>query len=428
MDLRISSEWRHEPDAATAGASELPEDAATLGEIAIAVGRETLTRALDRTLTERDGANLSAYRLAEWLVWNWWRLRWEPGHRGGERKGWRNAHDLAGIGGGWLWPNITVHTDGVHVTLVAKRSHMTRAEPLSYTVDHAVETSTRAFEAGVDDFAHRVLRRLEDRSLDHTDLHTMWRELVREREDPELSLYRKFEAFLGADPDEADPEAIRRLLEESGEFGMDAMAEVAADCPLTVQQLGEVARDAGFDVHTGDAATAPAAFDHRLPAWKVGVNAARRLRKQERLGLDPVPDHRLAELFGVGERALDESSSRPSMAFALHDNDGGGRLVLRSQWPAGRRFELARLLADGLLVQGGERLHPATRAYTYRQKMQRAFAGEFLCPIDGLAPFLDHDFSDEALDEAANHFRVSPLTVRTLLANNRHMDHGAIPR
>ena len=25
------------------------------------------------------GTHVSGYHLAEWLVWNWWRLRWEPG-------------------------------------------------------------------------------------------------------------------------------------------------------------------------------------------------------------------------------------------------------------------------------------------------------------------------------------------------------------
>ena len=66
-------------------------------------------------MTGARGANLSAHGLAEWLVWNWWRLRWEPTDETSEREGWKDAHDLAGIGGGWLWPNITIHTDGMHV-------------------------------------------------------------------------------------------------------------------------------------------------------------------------------------------------------------------------------------------------------------------------------------------------------------------------
>ena len=66
---------------------------------------------------------------------------------------------------------------------------------------------------------------------------------------------------------------------------------------------------------------------------------------------------------------------------------------------------------------------PATRTYTYRQKLQRAFAGEFLCPFEALANMLHGDFSVEAMEDAADHFNVSERTIRTHLAN-----HGLIDR
>ena len=43
------------------------------------------------------------------------------------------------------------------------------------------------------------------------------------------------------------------------------------------------------------------------------------------------------------------------------------RIVFRSKWRTGRRFELARLLGDLLLTDESDRLYPATRARTYRQ-------------------------------------------------------------
>ncbi len=58
-----------------------------------------------------------------------------------------------------------------------------------------------------------------------------------------------------------------------------------------------------------------------------------------------------------------------------------------------------------------------------RQKLQRAFAGEFLCPFAKLSEVLDGDFSDDAIQDAARDFNVSVLTVQTLLAN-----HGLIGR
>ncbi|MCA9156579.1 MAG: ImmA/IrrE family metallo-endopeptidase, partial [Planctomycetales bacterium] len=48
----------------------------------------------------------------------------------------------------------------------------------------------------------------------------------------------------------------------------------------------------------------------------------------------------------------------------------------------------------------------------------RAFAAELLAPVDGLIEFLVDDRSDEALDEAAEHFQVSARTVAHQLENN----------
>ena len=55
---------------------------------------------------------------------------------------------------------------------------------------------------------------------------------------------------------------------------------------------------------------------------------------------------------------------------------------------------------------------------TARQQYQKAFAAELLCPIDALTAFLEDDYSDVAIDEAAGHFGVSPMAVNALLANN----------
>ena len=63
--------------------------------------------------------------------------------------------------GGWLWPNITIHTDGMHVVLAAKSSQPTRTELLSYTTDLVWSIPAAVFEAGIDHFVRRVLERLD---------------------------------------------------------------------------------------------------------------------------------------------------------------------------------------------------------------------------------------------------------------------------
>ncbi len=430
MAFRIAARWLREPDNNIAGLPGSAVDEATLGALSIETEQETLTRAWDRKTKEwRDGANLSMYGLAEWLVWNWWRLRWEPTHEGRWREGWRDAHDLAGIGGGWLWPNVTVHTDGVHILFVAKPSQPASTELLNYTADHVSVIPAATFEDGIGRFVKSVLNRLDEWSIDNTDLHTMWGELTTERDDPELSSYRKLEACLGFDPDEAESETVERFLADGNALGEAAMTEIAADQPLSAQDLRREAQRAGFDTNPSNGVQTLAELQQddrsRVPAWRIGVDAARCLRRVTNWGTGPVSDRQLAELYGVQERILKSPNRNARVAFALNEN-GDGRTVLRAKRTTGRRFELARLLADRLLADESDRLHPATHTHTYRQKMQRAFAGEFLCPIDSLTDHLKEDYSDDAKEEAANKFRVSPLTVTTLLVNNGLTDRDEI--
>ncbi len=84
----------------------------------------------------------------------------------------------------------------------------------------------------------------------------------------------------------------------------------------------------------------------------------------------------------------------------------------------GRRFEAARLIGDRLLVTSGEPLQPATRAHTFRQKAQRAFAAEFLCPIESLHDEIGNDHSNDSIEEVAGVFEVSPVLVATQLRNH----------
>jgi hypothetical protein len=158
-----------------------------------------------------------------------------------------------------------------------------------------------------------------------------------------------------------------------------------------------------------------------VAAWRLGAEAAQALRKQQQFGHGPISNERLASLVGVNSEILTDRSSGPTVSFAL-DEGTGSRIVLRSQWETSRRFELARLLGDRLLDTANGRLFLASRSYTYRQKMQRSFAAEFLSPFESLDNMLHGDYSSENQEKAAYDFNVSELTIRTLLMNHNRLD------
>ena len=86
------------------------------------------------------GLLLSAYHLAEWLAWNWWRLRWEPVSITAD---WVFAHRLATVGGGYVWPNVRIFSDGERTALIAKPTPQRANTPFRYISDARYARSLR---------------------------------------------------------------------------------------------------------------------------------------------------------------------------------------------------------------------------------------------------------------------------------------------
>jgi hypothetical protein len=76
------------------------------------------------------------------------------------------------------------------------------------------------------------------------------------------------------------------------------------------------------------------------------------------------------------------------------------------------------MIADHLLAPGDDSWLPTTAAHTARQKTQRAFAAEFLCPSRAPRQFIGEDTSDYAIEDAEEHFAVAVETVRHQIDNH----------
>ncbi|BCH24108.1 hypothetical protein [Mesorhizobium sp. L-8-3] len=421
VNWRVEVEWE-----ALQGASA--EEQACFGAIGIRVNDLWLTEGHDYLANRlRTRPYLSGYHLAEWFAWNWWRLRWEP--RSTSRE-WEQTHCMASIGQGYIWPNITIFSDGERTALVAHPTAERADTPFRYISDRAVVLPSGQFEAGLDEFFSQIFHRLDAERVSNTNLHAIFESLTEERNDPGLAARRKFEALLGEDPDEANPAIVEQLIADAVEAGTDGVQEIAAihagsNTP-TLNDLKTLARESGYEASARDAVRLRTheglTPSGNTPAWLIGARAARALREQERLNGNPISDKQLATLAGTSPSALESRKDRAAdFSFVVDDQKDTSHLVLRSKWHEGRRFELARLLGDRLLAPRANRLFPATRAYTYRQKMQRAFAAEFLSPFEEVEGILAGDYSSEGQRDAAEHFGVSPLMIRTLLVNHHRI-------
>ena len=423
-NLSIHCQWesaQHEP-------LEIRQTSAMLK---IMLGEGIVTRNEDEwSRTIRDETRLSAYPLALWLVSSWWRLRWEPEPLPMmvPSQSWRMAHELGASGYGYVWPRVAFASDGEMVHAWTVPSTPNSKEVVRYfpsVTHHAMAGGI--FERSIDEFIAGVIARLDAVKVEHTTLHNLWKEILEERSHTTLTNHRRLEAMLGFDPDECPDDLLQRFVELTPQAGFSAVTEMAPVCASSdpapvLEQVISFASSGGFSgriqsFHQSKVAKA----GDTAPAWRRGQHLAQQARLSLGLREDSLSDQILCDLMGLRSQAVQgvQMDSRPLVGIAIREgNSGGLKFLLRKRNTSGRRFELARLYGDYLMAEESDRWLLETDAKTARQKAQRAFAAEFLCPINALKNDLSGDFSQEAIDEVAGRFGVGSKAVETQLVNN----------
>ena len=416
-------------------------DRAFAAAIGVAVGEQYLTRLDDLgSKTVRNEILASAWQLATWFAANWWRLRWEPAPDDWQKDtDWRMAHSMASAGGGYVWPNAIFASDGDLVEIATRpRPQGARFEPVRYINHVQARISVAEFEQKVDAFMEAVLSRLQTLRLQDECLPNIWREILQERRDPEVTQQRKLEAMAGFDPDACPEDMLKGLLDDRENLGRNALAEVAAETRHETGEVLKVIRDLGRSTvrpkQGGYRARLPklnlplVVNNDELP-WQRATSLAHQARSQWGFGNKPIKNHDLAEILSIRSAAFkDNSTAGTSMPLGIRTAKSEAfDIYFDRPFPTTRRFSACRLLGDNLNFANEERLLPATHAKTSRQKFQRAFAQEFLCPIDALLERIQTtEPNEDDISEAAVHFHVSPLMVRTTLVNHGKLNRDAL--
>lgn len=404
----------------------------TLAELTIEVAQSCATQ-IDDILakTVRPSARLSALHLAEWFATNWWRLLWETK---AETYSWLASHKVGNAGYGYIWPDLSFSSDWRTVLVSSRPTTLWEAEPIRYLNRFDIPIAIGDFEDGVSHFIEGTIARLSNTQKAKLDLVELWQEITEERHNPEAAQWRSLEAGMGYDPDEAPEALIAGLQEQAKRYGASSVQEMAAaskdQAPSHINGLWAAAQESGVTVQV------PSFSDLRrrlktegspgdLP-WQRAAQAAQRAR--ETWGLDlPVATAQLVDLFRVSPKQFEEPGHPAHTGLSAGFREGGHSdsfsISWNSNYPTSRRFTLARLVGDHIVTPEQERLLPGTRAATHRQKFQRAFAQEFLCPFAVLKEVLGSEMPDnDDITAAAEHFAVSPLTVQSILVNKGVVD------
>ena len=209
----IRHEWLH-------GGQDVRPEQATQAGISIWVDETCLTENISRFgEAPRQSACLSSLHLSRWFAGNWWRLLWEP-YDGRKSQEWQTAHRAGAAGGGYLWPDLSFSSDWNTILVRSTPTMPSTAEPIHYSREYNGFIPAASFERGIENFVNSTMERLEGLERLTTaapacrELADLWEEVNRERNDPQSAEWRRLEACLGHDPDDAPDELMEKLFGE----------------------------------------------------------------------------------------------------------------------------------------------------------------------------------------------------------------------
>ena len=400
-------------------------DAGDLRRIRIAAGDVVLTR-LIRPGREDEDHCLEAPpdQLAFWLIDNWWRIRWEPAPPDRFHPEWRLAHDLSSIGGGYIWPRVSIWGEGSKLGVASRADSQTQSQSVRFLANGLYYVSASSMTDSVDAFIGLLLD--GGTTADRKSLRTEHRQLLAERNDPEIADWRKLEAMLGFDPDEAPNQLIEglgALMDRYGHEGVEeaAIAHQGHGAAATLQSELEAAQDSKVRVTPPpEVQLVHVEPDSETTPWQQAEGAAAELRARLAHDQGPIRNHALSEVLCLPSDQLKSKATAVPLDYGLRlrDTDGAGsRVAVRAKWSHSRRYELCRTLAD-IIWSDNDGLGPLSSAKSSRQKFQRTFAQSFLCPFDDLVAYMDTEQpEDDDVQAAARHFHVPVRVIQTLLVN-----------
>lgn len=418
-DFKINTEWYDADDNDVICKS-------TTASLSIQIDDIFLTQNTDGwTQSVQNNIRVSTYPLAKWFAYYWWRLENEYLIVNGRKPdfNWRCAHELGAVNHGYVWPKVLFVSDGEFINIWSD-TIPTPLQSVNYigNLDSVYSVPIENFQKEISTLINDTIFRLS--GVD-ADLLELWNIVSDERNNPKIKNIRKLEAVLGYDPEECPEELMNRVLDFQKNVGRTSIKEIAPflHSDTRLQQHLQTARGIESIPQIKQAQIIINRKKDFLP-WQQGVSAARQLRKLYDLGDDLIKSEKILDLLGIASKRISsyKNTCSSEIPVSVGRNEGEGKWVFipsTKKAETSKRFELSRLLGDLLIYENSNQEWLIASDYkSFRQKVQRAFAAEFLCPICALDQFLNNDYSEAKREKAASHFQVSNQTIDNLLLNN----------
>ena len=409
--MRYSVEWQDEAENAAL------EERATVADLRLEVGGINATQYLfDGVL--RDHVTVALYGLVHGLVHDWWSIF-------GSRD--RDIH-LSAHRSGYILPDIRVRFDGEFFEIEAHQCTYQSLD-VRFWGGLSESMSRQEGEAVLTNLVERVLSRLSDRGHAGTAAALRWKRVQASRISSEAAFCEAAGA-LGLDPYAVDEETADFIEQAERLFEPGALVDFVAGAARVKQRallewVDAMRRHRGSRYSLAELRVIVDGLADRAlrvgeQAWAVGYRRASEIRHA--LGLPKTHSFHsfqdIARLFGAA-RSYTLAPRVDGIRALRSERDDGTQIHLRNQGhsaeaQAAHLFAMARGIGDAACFPSLA-LTPINDLRTaHRQAAGRAFAAEFLAPIDEIQSMLDDRFDVATI---ANHFSVSAAVIGRQMQN-----------
>ena len=412
--MRFSTEWIDRgPNAAV-------EERATLCRLRLYVSEENACRFFEPTSNSAcDHVTVPAVHLAEGLATDWWSI-----FGGRDRE-----HPIRNYRTGFALPDVTLGFDGS--TFEVRGNQFSSGNPdVRFWQVGSEGLSRAAAESTLAGFIEDVATRLATAGLSNTEVALRWSRVSRSLGDPDERLFCEAAGALGVDPygvSETDALFIEQAADLfSGEALIEFLAGVGGmargDLLGWVRAVEARPREQSGLPELGDIAGRIGGDPARKLSergWATGYRAARVFRDV----MDIQPSEKLDSVSDIARRlGAGSFTCTPGVAgiFALvcrGDEDIRIHVRERGAWDWARHaesFAFARAIGDVVCFGDARRsvvngLHQAER-----QAAGRAFAAEFLAPVESVLDMADGGCD---VDEISGSFNVASQVIARQIEN-----------
>jgi len=397
-----------------------PEERATVGDFHLTInGQPATTHNIANTVCH--DLVVSLYGLTAGLTHDWWSIF------GGRDR----VFSFVRYRNGYLLPDVRLSFDGAAFEISAHQFAYPESDVRFWNAGHEVLTRQDA-ERALDTLITKVNERLEDRGILGSGAQVRWARVLNSRQDPDEAAFCEAAGALGKDPYRIDDATAADIERAADLFEGEARLEMLAGAKdsdrtrvfdwieATKHRPSSYSRVANLSDIAARAAQIGSPNGRARWSWELGYQRARAMRRVLNLGTDArfASYKDIAKLLGAGP------SFRPSDTVnglrALRSESGNGPFIHLRKHAGGAAasasylFTFARAVGDVACYPESGRAVVNDLKNAARQAAGRAFAAEFLAPLDEIESMQENGRDVTAI---AEDFHVSTQVIEHQIEN-----------